>query len=53
MYPVSLYIPMKLMRGIQMCKIKKLKALVDFLEHISDDVNAMSQYAPNSIYLLV
>jgi hypothetical protein len=51
--PVSLYILMKLMRGTQLCEIKRLKTSVDFLQYISDDVNAMSQHARNSIYLLV
>ena len=51
--PVSLYIVMKLMRGIQMSKSKRLQTLNDFLEYTSDDVNAMSQHAPNPIYLLV
>jgi len=51
--PVSLYYLMKLMRGIQMSKIKRLKTLDDLLEYNSDDMNVISQHAPNSIYLLV
>jgi len=38
---------------LQMSKSKRLQTLNDFLEYTSDDVNAMSQHAPNPIYLLV
>ena len=36
-----------------MSKIKRLKTLDDLLEYNSDDMNVISQHAPNSIYLLV